>query len=68
MFSVLIPTCSTTGILNPGVTAAPWQRQTMVYTRQGRLYLNQKAAEALARKRLGRVVDVNSGRIIADFL
>lgn len=66
MYAVLVPTNVNAGILNPG-QASP-QGETLIYTRRGRRYRNVKPAEALARRYLGKVVDVNTNRVVRDFL
>lgn len=65
MYSVLIPTPDNDGIMNPGVAPDP---RKVVYTRRGRLYVSLHKAQALARRHLGKVIDVNSGRAVADYL
>lgn len=67
MFSVSVPTRVNSVVCDPRKDAAS-PRDVIVYTRRGRRFLSVEPARKLASKFLGRVTDVNTGRVVADYM
>jgi hypothetical protein len=67
VFSVSIPTRVNSRIVDPDKDT-PKPGDAVVYTRRGPLYVNLERAKRLAGRHLGRVTDVNTGRVLADYL
>lgn len=69
MFYVMIPTRVNELICRPkGWNAGSAEPGPTLYTRMGRLFKSEWAAKKLAKTHLGRVLDLNSGRKVADYL
>lgn len=69
LFTVMVPVDVTEQVCIDG-----WQHprvpqsHLITYTRQGRIFSHVESAKRLAKRHLGRVIDLNSRQVVIDYL